>query len=110
MEPQTGAAWREIGSVVLDRDPFCNGVLLCGLDGGEEDRAERIRAAASNPVCKGFAMDSRSFGNLVRGWFAGKLNDGEATEGIAEIFERAITIWQEAARVPPGGSLRSGVG
>ena len=110
MEPQTRAAWREIGSVVLDRDPYCNGVLLGGLDGGEEDRAERMRTAASNPVCKGFAMDSRSFGNLVRGWFAGKLNDGEATEGIAEIFERAITIWQEAARVAPGGSLRPGVG
>ena len=96
--------------MILDRDPYCNGVLLWGLDAAADDLAGRIRVAASNPVCKGFTMDSRSFGDVAHGWFAGEVNDGEATECIARTFERTIAVWQEAARDSPGESLRSIIG
>ena len=97
LESQSADAWQEIEKVINDRDPYCNGVLLLGLDAPENELAESFRVAAPVPICKGFAVGRSIFGEVARLWFAGELIDDEAANKIAEKYERIIRIWQDAA-------------
>ena len=108
LEPQTADAWREIGDVIEERDPYCKGVLV--LDAPGNDLAGSFRVAAPNPVCKGFAVGESMFGGVARRWFAGEMSDGEAAGVIAGNFECAIGMWRNAARPASGESLPPGVG
>ena len=104
LEPQSAAAWREIGAVVGERDPCCNGILVLDVPGS--DRAGNFRAAACNPACKGFVAGPGIFDEVAGRWLAGEMNDGEAAGAIAGNFERAIGEWRDAARPAPGGAAR----
>ena len=108
LESQTAGAWREIGDVIKERDPYCNGVQM--LDAPEHERAESFRVAAPNPICRGFVVGQSMFGDVARRWFAGEMNDGEAANIIAGNFERAIDMWRDAALSASGESLPSRVG
>ena len=110
LESQTAAAWDEIEDVINNQDPYCNGVLLLGLDAPEEKLAESFRVAAPKSICKGFAVGRSIFGDAAQKWFAGNLNDEEAANKIAEKYERAIRIWQEAAGYSRTESAQSKVG
>lgn len=110
LESQTADAWQEIGDVINDRDPYCNGVLLLGLDAPEDVLAASFRVAAPNSICKGFAVGRSIFGEVARRWFAGELNDHEAAGRIAEKYERIIRIWQHAAGSSRSENLHSKTG
>jgi 5-dehydro-2-deoxygluconokinase len=103
LESQSAAAWEEIADVISKQDPWCNGVLLLGLDAPEDELAESFRVAAPNPICKGFAVGRSIFGNAARSWFAGEISDDDAVSEIANNYERIIKIWQDAS-----GSARAG--
>ena len=110
LESQTAAAWDEIEDVINNQDPYCNGVLLLGLDAPEDKLAESFRVAAPKSICKGFAVGRSIFGDVARKWFAGTLNDEEAANKIAKKYERIIRIWQEAAGCSRTESAQSKVG
>lgn len=105
LEAQTGEVWREVGEVVSERDPYCNGILVLDAPGG--DLAGIFRAAA-NPVCKGFAVGWSLLEGVARRWFAGEVDDGEAAESIADNFRHAIGMWRDAAADASGGATRTG--
>jgi len=96
LEPQSVAAWRAIGSVIADRDPWCNGVLLLGLDAPEEVLLQSFEVAAAVPACRGFAVGRSIFGAAARGWFAGEIDDAAAVDSIAASYSRLIAAWQSA--------------
>ncbi len=106
LEPQSAAAWREIGEVVSQRDPCCNGILVQVVPGSERDGSFRI--AASNPVCIGFVAGPDIFHDVASRWFAGEMNDGEATDIIAAKFESAIGLWRDAGQAGRRQNDRSG--
>ena len=110
LESQSAAAWDEIANVIDRQDPWCNGVLLLGLDAPMNVLAESFRVAAPKAVCKGFAVGRSIFGDAARGWFAGEMNDADAVSSIAEKYERVIRIWQEAGDTVPAGNLKSKAG
>ena len=103
LETQTAEVWQEVGEVVSERDPYCNGILV--LDAPEDDLAGIFRVAAANPVCKGFTLGWSLLEGVARRWFAGEVNDGEAVERIATDFRRAIGIWRDAAHTASGEKL-----
>ena len=96
LETRAVGAWREIGDVIGERDPYCNGVLVHDAPGSDRDTS--FRTAASVEVCKGFVDDRSAIDGVARRWFAGELNDGEAVDTIAGNFERAVRLWRDAAR------------
>jgi 5-dehydro-2-deoxygluconokinase len=96
LEPQSPAAWRAIGKVIAGRDPWCNGVLLLGLDAPEPELVRSFEAAAVAPVCRGFAVGRSIFGAAARGWFRGELDDAAAVDAIATNYQRLIDAWDAA--------------
>ncbi len=94
--PDGDAAWREIAAVIGAHDPHCRGVLLLGLGAAEAELAESFRVAATQPICKGFAIGRSIFADAAAGWFAGTLDDAGVVEQVASRYQRLIERWCEA--------------
>jgi 5-dehydro-2-deoxygluconokinase len=96
LQPQTPASWRAIAAVIAERDPWCNGILMLGLDAPEETLRRAFEDVADVPLCRGFAVGRSIFNTAARAWFNGALSDEAAIEDIAERYRRLIASWREA--------------
>jgi 5-dehydro-2-deoxygluconokinase len=98
LQPQSASSWRALVSVIERRDPWCNGVLLLGLEAPEEELARSFSVAARVPLCRGFAVGRSIFGASARAWFADELDDERAIADMADCYQRLIGHWQAARR------------
>ena len=96
LQPQTPASWRAIAAVIAARDPWCNGILMLGLDAPEETLYRAFEDVAGIGLCRGFAVGRSIFNSAARAWFNGTLSDEAAIEDIAERYQRLIASWREA--------------
>ena len=96
LQPQMPASWRAIADVIAERDPWCNGILMLGLDAPEETLRRAFEDVAGIELCRGFAVGRSIFNTAARAWFNGALSDEAAIEDIAERYRRLIASWREA--------------
>jgi 5-dehydro-2-deoxygluconokinase len=87
--------WRRIGDVVREHDPYCAGLLVLGRGAAEEELVESFVAAASEPLCNGFAIGRSIYGDPARRWLAGELEVEELMSSVAERYEHMISLWQK---------------
>ncbi len=88
--------WKHIDALIAERDPYCRGVLLLGLNASFDQLRESFREAATADSCRGFAVGRTLFMEPARAWLAGEIGDAALIEGAALAFERMIGIWREA--------------
>ena len=86
--------WARIGDVVREHDPYCAGLLVLGRAAAEEELAESFAAAASEPMCRGFAIGRSIYGEPARRWLVGEINDEELQSSVAERYGRMNELWQ----------------
>jgi 5-dehydro-2-deoxygluconokinase len=89
--------WQRIGDVVREHDPYCAGVLVLGQALEEEKLAEFFAAAASEPVCNGFAIGRSIYGAEARRWLSGEIDDEELMFSVADGYRRMVSLWQKRA-------------
>jgi 5-dehydro-2-deoxygluconokinase len=87
--------WKRIGDVVRENDPYCAGLLVLGQGATAEKLVESFVAAASEPLCNGFAIGRSIYGDPARHWLAGELGDEELISSVAERYEHMISLWQK---------------
>jgi 5-dehydro-2-deoxygluconokinase len=87
--------WERIGDVVRKHDPYCAGLLVLGQAAEEEELVESFTAAASEPLCNGFAIGRSIYGEPARRWLAGEIGDDELMSSVAERYERMVSLWQK---------------
>jgi hypothetical protein len=83
----------DIGELIEERDPCCNGVLLLGLDAPEESLQTSFADAAKTSTCRGFAVGRSIFSSAATGWFRGVLDDEAAIVDMANRYRRLIEFW-----------------
>ena len=93
----TPEAWRRIGAAIDAGDPLCRGVMLLGLEAPEDELAEAFRVARSSPHVKGFAVGRTIFVEPALAWFAGKIDDAQAIQAMADSFARLCALWHNSA-------------
>jgi 5-dehydro-2-deoxygluconokinase len=94
--PADAPTWDHVDAVIRRHDPRCRGVLLLGLEASEASLAEGFRAAARQPLCKGFAVGRSIFADAAAAWFAGEIGDAGVVEQVADRYRRLIELWCEA--------------
>lgn len=99
--PTDAAAWQRINAVITEHDPHCRGVLLLGLEASEADLSTGFRAAAGQPLCKGFAVGRSIFADAAAAWFAGTLDDAGVIDEVATRYQRLIHLWCNARSDAP---------
>ena len=101
------AVWARIGDVVREHDPYCAGLLVLGQALEEEKLVESFAAAASEPLCRGFAIGRSIYGEPGRRWLAGETDDEELVHSVAERYGRMNALWQSRnAQHAPEGAAR----
>ncbi|HET7793450.1 MAG TPA: 5-dehydro-2-deoxygluconokinase [Rhizobacter sp.] len=94
--PLAPEAWQHLNAAIAENDLHCRGVLLLGLEASEDHLAQGFRAAAGQPLCKGFAVGRSLFADAAGAWFAGTLDDAGVVEQVATNYKRLIQLWCEA--------------
>ena len=87
-------AWAAIDKVIAERDPYCRGVILLGLDAPIADLEAAFGAAKTARSVKGFAVGRTIFGDVARSWLDNKLEDDEAVAEMAKRFKALVEIWE----------------
>ena len=87
--------WRRMGDVVREHDPYCAGLLVLGQALEAEELVESFAAAASEPLCNGFAIGRSIYGDPARRWLAGEIGGEELASSVAERYERMVSLWQK---------------
>ena len=97
LEPfATDAAWAKACAAISRNDPHTRGVVVLGLDAGEDELAQALGLAARHDLVKGFAVGRTIFGEAARGWLAGEIDDGAAVADMAARYLRLCRIWDTA--------------
>ena len=90
------AYWSAIGLVLDEYDPWCQGVIVLGLDGSIESISESFKVAACQSWVKGFAVGRTLFAQSARDWFAGNIDDATAKATMRANYRSLIDVWDNA--------------
>jgi 5-dehydro-2-deoxygluconokinase len=91
--------WENVARAIEAGDPWCRGVLLLGLEAAEKDLAQAFALAHNCRVVKGFAVGRTIFAEPAAAWFAGRIDDHEATDRMAAAFARLGDLWRKNVRI-----------
>ncbi|PSV49645.1 bifunctional 5-dehydro-2-deoxygluconokinase/5-dehydro-2-deoxyphosphogluconate aldolase [Photobacterium indicum] len=95
LPPQSVEGWNNISAVITERDTYCRGVVILGLDAPEAELKAGFTAAANQPLVKGFAVGRTIFGQPSRDWLAGNIDDRALIEKIKANYHNLITLWRQ---------------
>ncbi len=96
IEAQSAEEWQKLDELIQERDPYCRGVVLLGLNASAECLAEGFRQAANSQTCRGFAVGRTIFQEPSRGWLAGEIDDETLIRQVQGTFEQLINAWRSA--------------
>jgi len=96
LEPMAAAEWRAIDALIAERDPYCRGVVVLGLNAPHDKLASAFREARASATCRGFAVGRTIFHGPSRAWLANEIDDVALVERVRTGFERLIAAWRDA--------------
>lgn len=96
LESLSSAQWRDIDALIAERDPYCRGVVLLGLNASQTELAASFRAAATSRTCRGFAVGRTIFQEPSRQWLADEIDDAALISAVRAIYEALIALWLQA--------------
>ena len=104
LKPLPAHDWLAIDALIAERDPYCRGVVLLGLNAPLAELAEGFAAAAHSTTCRGFAVGRSLFMEPARAWFRGDIDDDTLVEQAARQFAKLAGLWRQARN---GGTHRN---
>ena len=92
LAPLSAAAWDQIGALVQERDPYCRGAVILGLNQPLADLARGF-AEARHPVVKGFMVGRTLWADPSLAWFKGELDDAGFIAAVSHNFAELVQAW-----------------
>ena len=96
LPPLPSAGWRLVDEVVLERDPWCRGVVILGLGASMAAMSAAFREAARSRTCRGFVVGRTLSAAPCQAWLAGRIDDATLVARVRENFEALVRHWQQA--------------
>ncbi|MEE3506334.1 MULTISPECIES: bifunctional 5-dehydro-2-deoxygluconokinase/5-dehydro-2-deoxyphosphogluconate aldolase [unclassified Pseudomonas] len=96
IEAQTAEVWQQLDELIRERDPYCRGVVLLGLNAPVEALANGFKQARHSSSCRGFAVGRTIFQAPSRAWMAGEIDDATLISRVQSTFVFLIESWREA--------------
>lgn len=91
----TSANWQSVSALIDERDPYCAGIVMLGLDAPAQELAEGFNNSVHCDKVKGFAVGRTLFGAPSRDWLAGKIDDETLVSQIKQNYHDLITLWRD---------------
>jgi 5-dehydro-2-deoxygluconokinase len=96
IESQPAEVWEKLDALIQERDPYCRGVVLLGLNAPAEALAAGFREASKSATCRGFAVGRTIFHEPSRAWLEGEIDDAGLINRVQSTFGFLIESWREA--------------
>jgi 5-dehydro-2-deoxygluconokinase len=96
LESLAPSQWRAVDALIAERDPYCRGVVLLGLNASMAELAASFRHAAASVSCRGFVVGRTIFQEPGRRWLAGEIDDRELVAATRANFESLVSLWRHA--------------
>ncbi|WP_308568883.1 DUF2090 domain-containing protein, partial [uncultured Providencia sp.] len=95
LPPLQAENWDAVDRLIQERDPYCRGVVLLGLDAPQAELQAGFNAAAGKSIVKGFAVGRTLFGKPSLEWMKGEINDDELVQKIKTNYLNLIALWRQ---------------
>ncbi|GAB3246466.1 5-dehydro-2-deoxygluconokinase [Chitinimonas naiadis] len=96
LESMPAPAWKAIDALIAERDPYCRGVVLLGLQAPVAELAAGFVAAAESRSCRGFMVGRTIWHEPGLAWLKGEIDDAGLIQRVRTTFEQLILAWQQA--------------
>ncbi|WP_460045132.1 bifunctional 5-dehydro-2-deoxygluconokinase/5-dehydro-2-deoxyphosphogluconate aldolase [Pseudomonas sp. S2_H01] len=96
IETQSAEVWEKLDALIQERDPYCRGVVLLGLNAPAEALAAGFREASNSTSCRGFAVGRTIFHEPSRAWLEGEIDDAGLISRVQSTFGFLIESWRDA--------------
>ncbi|MBV6754293.1 5-dehydro-2-deoxygluconokinase [Pseudomonas chlororaphis] len=96
IEAQSAAEWEQLDALIQERDPYCRGVVLLGLNAPAATLAHGFQQASRSRTCRGFAVGRTIFQEPSRAWMAGEIDDEALIRQVQATFVGLIDAWRTA--------------
>ncbi|NHB97030.1 bifunctional 5-dehydro-2-deoxygluconokinase/5-dehydro-2-deoxyphosphogluconate aldolase [Photorhabdus stackebrandtii] len=95
LPPLNADSWDNINHLIQQRDPYCRGVVILGLDAPQEELKAGFNAAAGKSIVKGFAVGRTLFGQPSLQWLKNEIDDNELIQKIKTNYHNLISLWRQ---------------
>ncbi|MQL48639.1 5-dehydro-2-deoxygluconokinase [Photorhabdus khanii] len=95
LPPLNADSWDKINHFIQQRDPYCRGVVILGLDAPQEELKAGFNAAAGKSIVKGFAVGRTLFGQPSLQWLKNEIDDNELIQQIKTNYHNLISLWRQ---------------
>ena len=93
LAPMQAAGWAELAALLAQRDPYCRGAVILGLN-QPLDYLCRSFSQATNPVVKGFMVGRTLWADASQRWLRGDLADEALIAEVADNFATLVDAWR----------------
>ena len=93
LAPLQPAGWSELAALVQERDPYCRGAVILGLNQPLAHLVESFRHA-TNPIVKGFMVGRTLWVEATQAWLRGDIDDAQFVRDVANNFAVLVDAWR----------------
>ncbi|WP_367846864.1 5-dehydro-2-deoxygluconokinase [Rhodoferax sp. WC2427] len=90
MQPQ---GWTDLAALVAERDPYCRGAVILGLNQPLQLLADSF-AQATNPIVKGFMVGRTLWATPSLQWLKNEIDDAAFKNAVAQNFTVLVDAWR----------------
>lgn len=95
LEPPAAAQWPALDALIAERDPYCRGVVLLGLNAPLDALRRGFAAARASRSCRGFMVGRSLFQRPAERWLAGEIDDAGLVAEAGARFTELVAVWRE---------------
>ncbi|KMN76678.1 5-dehydro-2-deoxygluconokinase [Chromobacterium sp. LK11] len=95
LEPPAAAQWPALDALIAERDPYCRGVVLLGLNAPLDTLRRGFAAARASRSCRGFMVGRSLFQRPAERWLAGEIDDAGLVAEAGARFAELVAVWRE---------------
>lgn len=95
LEPPAAAQWPALDALIAERDPYCRGVVLLGLNAPLDALRQGFAAARASRSCRGFMVGRSLFQRPAERWLAGEIDDAGLVAEAGARFAELVAVWRE---------------
>ncbi|MEY3145804.1 MAG: 5-dehydro-2-deoxygluconokinase [Pseudomonadota bacterium] len=93
LAPMQSAGWTDLAALVHERDPYCRGAVILGLNQPLEALAASF-GQANNPLVKGFMVGRTLWAAPALSWLKNELDDASLVAAVAANYAVLVQAWR----------------
>ena len=93
LAPMQEAGWAALQTLIAERDPYCRGAVILGLNQPIAHLATSFRSA-TNPIVKGFMVGRTMWADASLRWLKEELDDAGLIQVVAHNFGVLVDAWR----------------